>query len=457
MTYKTLPPILFSEDMPTKVIDPKLILFNESLAKELGLELDTWQDEQLLAGNKLPSHFTPIAQAYFGHQFGHLAILGDGRAILLAEVVTPENERFDIQLKGSGPTIYSRRGDGRAALGPMLREYLVSEYMHAVKIPTTRSLAVVTTGETIRREKPLTGAILTRVAASHIRVGTFQFAYHEGVVKELADYTIQRHFPELSDSDSPYLGLLQAVINRQANLIAQWMAIGFIHGVMNTDNMALSGETIDYGPCAFLDVYNSNQVFSSIDHGGRYRYSQQPAIAKWNLARLAETLLELIDLDQEKAIEHVVSVLNTFDDTYQQAWLSLMGKKLGREQTNASDYPMIISFLELLEEEALDYTNTFLHLTFEPDASPFTTEKGLDWHKAWRKKITKDSLSLMRETNPRLIPRNQILDDALTQAEAGNRKPLIDLLQVIQQPFIDPPKEYQEPSKNSSFVTYCGT
>ena len=299
----------FPSTNPTPVRSPKLIILNHQLAASLGLNAEALQSEDgvaMFAGNRIPEGASPLAQAYAGHQFGHFNMLGDGRAVLLGEQITPEGKRVDIQLKGPGRTPYSRGGDGRAALGPMLREYIISEAMHALGIPTTRSLAVVTTGEAVIREDELPGAILTRVAASHLRVGTFQYVAKWGTVEELrilADYTLKRHFPDVEADENPYLSLLQEVIKRQAELIAKWQLVGFIHGVMNTDNMAISGETIDYGPCAFMDVYDPATVFSSIDRQGRYAYGNQPSIAGWNLARFAETLLPLLDDNQEQAVE----------------------------------------------------------------------------------------------------------------------------------------------------------
>ena len=305
-SYARLPKSFFSGTNPTPVRSPKLITLNHQLAASLGLNAEALQSEDgvaVLAGNRIPEGASPLAQAYAGHQFGHFNMLGDGRAVLLGEQITPQGKRVDIQLKGPGRTPYSRGGDGRAALGPMLREYIISEAMHALGIPTTRSLAVVTTGEAVIRETELPGAILTRVAASHLRVGTFQYVAKWGTVEELrilADYTLKRHFPDVEADGNPYLSLLQEVIKRQAELIAKWQLVGFIHGVMNTDNMAISGETIDYGPCAFMDVYDPATVFSSIDRQGRYAYGNQPSIAGWNLARFAETLLPLLDDNQER-------------------------------------------------------------------------------------------------------------------------------------------------------------
>src|SRR5829696_2179685 len=334
-SYTTLPNLFFSSAAPTRVREPRLVAFNRPLAEALGLDadgLDTPEGAAIFAGNALPDGAQPIAQAYAGHQFGHFTALGDGRAILLGEQVTPSGDRFDIQLKGPGQTPYSRRGDGRAALGPMLREYIVSEAMHALGIPTTRSLAVAATGERVYRETVLPGAVLTRVAASHIRVGTMQWAAahrDEEALRALADHTRLRHYPELADAAEPHLALLDAIVERQARLIARWQLVGFIHGVMNTDNMALSGETIDYGPCAFMDAYDPATVFSSIDHVGRYAYGNQPPIAQWNLTRLAEAMLPLFDENVERAVERATASLNRFPVAFEQYWLDGMRAKLG--------------------------------------------------------------------------------------------------------------------------------
>ncbi len=334
-SYTKLPKDFFVEQLPVKVSNPKLLLLNEPLLKSLGLDKEALSREawgNIFSGNELPEKAHPIAEAYAGHQFGHFAILGDGRAVLLGEHVNPDGDHFDIQFKGSGQTPYSRRGDGRAALGPMLREFIISEAMFALKIPTTRSLAVVMTGESVMRDEVLPGAILTRVAKSHIRVGTFQFAStlnDTNKLKALADYTIDRHYPECKAKDNPYLAFLNAVIERQALLLSQWMHVGFIHGVMNTDNMSISGETIDYGPCAFMDRYHPETVFSSIDRHGRYAYANQPPIAQWNLARFAETLIPLIDQNTDKSIELASQSVNDFSDQFQRAWLRGMRQKLG--------------------------------------------------------------------------------------------------------------------------------
>lgn len=368
---------------------------NEPLLESLGLNKEAlnhaaWGD--IFSGNHMPLEAHPIAEAYAGHQFGHFAELGDGRAVLLGEQMTPDGKRFDIQFKGSGPTPYSRRGDGRAALGPMLREYIISEYMHALKIPTTRSLAVVTTGEDVVRNEILPGGILTRVAQSHIRVGTFQYASTLNDVqklKALADYTINRHYVACKESDNPYLAFLNAVIAKQASLIAQWMHIGFIHGVMNTDNMSISGETIDYGPCAFMDHYHPETVFSSIDRQGRYAYVNQPPIAQWNLARFAETLLPLIDQDADKSIELASQAINNFSDQFQMAWLQGMRQKIGLFIEESADIDLINDLLALMQKNKADYTLTFRHLSSDAilkDAI-FKDVSFKAWYKNWLHRV----------------------------------------------------------------------
>ena len=367
-TYADLPQLFHSPAAPAAVREPRLVAFNRPLATALGLEpemLDSPEGAAIFAGNALPEGARPIAQAYAGHQFGNFTVLGDGRAILLGEQITPCGDRVDIQLKGAGQTRFSRRGDGRAALGPMLREYIISEAMHALGIPTTRSLAVVTTGEPVYREAVLEGAVLTRVAASHLRVGTMQWAagHDKDATRALADYTRARHYPELAESPEPYLDLFRAIVARQASLIARWQLVGFIHGVMNTDNMALSGETIDYGPCAFMDAYDPATVFSSIDHGGRYAYGNQPPIAHWNLARLAEAMLPLFDPDVQHALERATDALDRFPDLFKQHWLDGMRAKLGLFTREEDDEALANDLLAWMQQRSADFTNTFRSLT----------------------------------------------------------------------------------------------
>jgi uncharacterized protein YdiU (UPF0061 family) len=364
-SYTQLPQLFYSDVRPTLVADPRLVVFNTPLADWLGLDsetLNTPAGARVFAGNLLPEGARPIAQAYAGHQFGHFTSLGDGRAILLGEQITPSGHRRDIQLKGPGPTPYARRGDGRAALGPMLREYIISEAMHALGIPTTRSLAVVTTGEPVYRETVLEGAVLTRVAASHIRVGTMQWAAaHRDTeaLAALADYTRARHYPELPDAPDSHLALLDAIVDAQARLIARWQLVGFIHGVMNTDNMALSGETIDYGPCAFMDAYDPATVFSSIDHAGRYAYGNQPWIAQWNLTRLAEAMLPLFDPVLDRAIERATASVNRFPALFERYWLDGMRSKLGLFSAEPGDEALIDDLLAWMARQSADFTNVF--------------------------------------------------------------------------------------------------
>ncbi len=472
-TYAELPDSLYSEVAPTPVRAPRLVVLNEALAEELGLDPAALRDEDaaaMFAGNTLPPGARPLAQAYAGHQFGHFVVLGDGRAILLGEQHTPAGGLRDIQLKGSGPTVYSRRGDGRAALGPMLREYLISEAMHALGIPTTRSLAVAATGEGIWREAgELPGAVLTRVAASHLRVGTFVFAAahrDEAALRALVDYTLRRHEPEIAASHPahPALALLEAVVERQAELIARWMSVGFVHGVMNTDNMALSGETIDYGPCAFLDVYDPRTVFSSIDRHGRYAFGQQPAIAGWNLARLAEALLTLIDPDETTAIAKATEVLERFGPRYEQHFLRLHGAKLGLFHPEPADAELVRDLLGWMERTRADFTQTFAGL--DPAAEP--TDPALAaWHQRWRARLARqtetetESAGLRQQSNPVAIPRNHLVEEALTAASGGELGPLQALLRVVTRPFdreVVPPR-FREPASPEAppYVTFCGT
>jgi serine/tyrosine/threonine adenylyltransferase len=462
-TYARLPEAFYSQALPEAARAPRIVLFNQQLAEELGLQLDG-DLAALFAGQAIPEGAEPIAQAYAGHQFGGFNILGDGRAILLGEHLTPHNRRFDIQLKGSGRTTYSRRGDGLAVLGPMLREYVISEAMHALGIPTTRSLAVATTGEQVFRETLRPGAVLTRVAASHIRVGTFQYAAarrEDDKLRLLADYTIARHYPELVDADEKYSAFLCAVIARQAQLIVDWQRVGFIHGVMNTDNMALSGETIDYGPCAFLDTYHPGTVFSSIDTEGRYAFGNQPAMAHWNLTRFAESLLPLLGDDEEAAVATAVAALNTFPEIYEAAWLTMMRQKLGLQSAEDGDEALITELLTWMETTEADYTNTFRTLT-DP------INKDADWHARWQARREQDclsaseSLALMRSVNPDVIPRNHLVEEALAAAESDNDlAPLNALLEVLAQPYTPhpAPSKYHEPAPASGcgYQTFCGT
>jgi len=475
-SYARLPETFYARVRPVPVQAPRVVLLNYALAESLGLDLRALsKDEaaQLFSGNVLPDTAQPVAQAYAGHQFGNFTMLGDGRAILVGEHLTPDGGRVDIQLKGSGRTPFSRRGDGRAALAPMLREYIISEAMHALGIPSTRSLAVVTTGETVMRETPLPGAILTRVAASHIRVGTFEYVVRsEGAegVKILADYTIQRHYPELIEADNPYLALLNSVIARQASLVARWMLTGFIHGVMNTDNMAVSGETIDYGPCAFMDEFDPQTVFSSIDYHGRYSYANQSRIAQWNLARFAETLLPLLRVGQEKALALAEAAIQDFPDIFQRCWMTGMRKKLGLFTEEAEDRLLIEALLTLMHKHQADYTNSFRALSTEhlPEDSLFKDDAFAAWQAQWQARLSRQSgslqasLDLMRANNPAVLPRNHRVEEALAAAsDHGDYAVLERLLAAVSEPYADLPEydAYRMPPSISERVrqTFCGT
>jgi len=472
-TYAELPAVFFSKLSPTPVSQPELVIFNEKLADEIGLDLSGMDGEErtkLLSGNLVPEGIEPLAQAYAGHQFGNFTMLGDGRAIVLGEHLTPSGQRLDLQFKGSGRTPYSRGGDGRAALGPMLREYVVSEAMHALGIPTTRSLAVVTTGEKVYRENELPGAILTRIAGSHVRVGTFEYAsLHEDktVTQALLDYLVDRHFPTIKEKENQPLALLEAVIEQQAGLITHWMRVGFIHGVMNTDNMALSGETIDYGPCAFMDVFAPDTVFSSIDHKGRYAYANQPYIAQWNLARLAESLLPLMHDEREDAIGMAEDSLNAFEQVYKAKWLAMMGSKLGLAEAKKEDESLITDLLDWMHENGADYTNTFRALSQEelPDAELYATENFQAWQTRWQVRLGEEdldsSLALRKSVNPVVIPRNHKVEEALQAGEEGDLEPFRKLLQALENPYEDGDHltPYQSPPKPEEKVlqTFCGT
>jgi serine/tyrosine/threonine adenylyltransferase len=475
-SYARLPELFYTRLNPTPVRAPELILLNEAFASSLGLKAEALNSEEgiaVFAGNQIPEGASPLAQAYAGHQFGYFTMLGDGRAILLGEHVTPAGERVDIQLKGSGRTPYSRSGDGRAALGPMLREYIISEAMHALGIPTTRSLAVVTTGEPVFRETELTGAILTRVAASHLRVGTFQYAASRGTIEELralADYALERHDPELAGEDQRYLRFLRAVIQRQAELIARWQLVGFIHGVMNTDNMAISGETIDYGPCAFMDVYNPATVFSSIDRQGRYAYGNQPPIAAWNLARLAEALLPLLHEDEEQAIQLAEKEIGDFGQQFERHWLAGMRAKLGIFHEEPEDQALAEDLLGLMQQHGADYTNTFRALAVNKleDSALFSTREFAQWKERWESRLARQpegmdaSRQLMRSSSPAVIPRNHRVEEALEAAvERGDLSVLKQLLDVLSKPYDDSTQHNDyctlPAASDRPYRTFCGT
>ena len=471
--------------VPSKAAEaphPRLLKLNRRLAVELGLNPDALSSDHgaaVFAGNDTPEGASPLAQVYAGHQFGgFVPQLGDGRALLLGEVIDRSGRRRDIQLKGSGRTPFSRGGDGKATIGPVLREYLISEAMHALGVPTTRSLASVATGERIYREEPLPGAVLTRVAASHLRVGTFEFFAARGEVekvKQLADYSIARHYPELRDSDSPYLGFLAAVSDAQAALIARWMQVGFVHGVMNTDNMTISGETIDYGPCAFIDAYEPDAVFSSIDTHGRYAYGKQPLIARWNLGRLAETLLPLIDVDSNRAVQLAGDVVNAFVDHYEAHWLDGMRVKLGLRSAEDGDFDLANGFLAALEGQNGDYTLALRRLSDAARGDDDALRVLLDdpsaynaWADHWRARLGRESVSVearaqaMNRVNPIYIPRNHKVEEALTAAvESQTLEPFETLLEVLESPFDEKQglEAYASPAPASfgRYRTFCGT
>lgn len=476
-SYTRLPPGLFTRSTPVPVQRPGLAFLNAPLATALGLDaagLAGPDGAAIFAGNAIPPGADPIAQAYAGHQYGHFTNLGDGRAILLGEQIAPDGSRHDIQLKGSGRTRYSRGGDGRAALGPMLREVLISEAMHALGIPTTRSLAVASTGEAVLREEALPGAVLVRVAESHIRVGTFQYAAAVGdptLSSTLLAHTIRRHDPHLADAEEPALAFLEAVIDRQAALIARWLQVGFVHGVMNTDNMAVSGETIDYGPCAFLDAYDPTTVFSSIDRQGRYAWANQPGIAHWNLARLAESLLPTIPGDAEAALNRISTVLATFPARFAEHALAGWRAKLGLLTEEDGDQALATALLAAMEGIGADFTATFSSLAAAAEAPvatpPFGAGPLADWRTAWRARLDRqpqpvaDAAALLRRTNPLVIPRNHRVEEALAAAVAGEMAPFEKLLDAVTHPFDDTAanRPYRDgpPSGSSPYKTFCGT
>jgi uncharacterized protein YdiU (UPF0061 family) len=484
-TYARLPERFFELVRPTPVAAPTLLYWNEQLSQSLGLERRPAADVELAAifcGNQIPEGAEPLAQAYAGHQFGHFVPqLGDGRAILFGEVLAPTGRRYDVQLKGAGPTRFSRRGDGRAALGPMMRECLLGEAMHALGIPTTRALALVATGEAVQRETPIPGAVLTRVAASHVRVGTFQYFATRGdneALRLLVDFTLERHFPEARGATVPALALLEQAIRTQASLISQWLQVGFIHGVMNTDNMALSGETIDYGPCAFLDVFDSNAVFSSIDRQGRYAYRQQPQIGLWNLGRLAECLLPIIDPKPERALELAQAQLDIYAPLFEALHLQALGRKLGLQSLETGDTPLIEAWLALMARARADFTLAFDALA---DATEIVNDAPLralmpnegaaldDWLDTWRGRLASQALPAnevrkqLRSTNPQVIPRNHQVERAIRAAEdQSDLAPFHELLRVVRSPYsLARPEDtsYREAPAPGEEVTatFCGT
>ncbi len=474
-TYSKLPDPFISNTSPIPVKSPELIILNDNLSKQLGLNFSLINKKELsnlFSGNTLPEGSKSIAQAYAGHQFGHFTMLGDGRAVLMGEHISKNNERFDIQFKGSGQTPFSRNGDGRAALGPMLREYIISEAMHSLNIPTTRSLAVVKTGEDVVRESILQGAILTRVASSHLRVGTFQYVAmrkNESELKTLVDYTIERHYPNIKKSKNKAVDLLKVLIELQIDLVVNWMRVGFIHGVMNTDNMSISGETIDYGPCAFMDTYDPKTVFSSIDEFGRYAYFNQPSITKWNLARFAECLIPLIDTNKEKAIEVATELINSFDKSYETKWINMMRDKLGLFGQDQKDQVLILDLLTWMHKNKADYTNTFCFLMDENFQynKIYNDENFLTWKERWKERLKLNNntpekyLSLMKSVNPLVIPRNHKVEEVLESANNNDLSPLKKLINVLEKPY-EKTKEnidYQSPApvSDKKYKTFCGT
>ncbi len=463
-SYARLPEHLFTRQTARPVAVPKLLAVNYALATQMGLDADWLRSDEglaMLAGNAVPEGAEPLAQAYAGHQFGNWnPQLGDGRALLLGEVIGPDKTTYDIQLKGSGPTPYSRMGDGRAWLGPVMREYLISEAMHALGVPTTRALAAVTTGETVVREAPLPGAILTRVASSHLRVGTFQFfaaRQDEEATAALCDYAIQRHYP---DAEGP-LGLLNAVIDAQAQLIAKWMGLGFIHGVMNTDNMTISGETIDYGPCAFMETHHPETVYSSIDQYGRYAYANQPEIAVWNIAQLATALLPLIDTDRDTGIEIATKAVHRFPDVYAAAYTEVFAAKLALAPDHPEAQNLIDAFLALITNQA-DFTLAFRGLATGDTRALFADPKGFDaWSTKWEAARLPDWQTLLPAANPAFIPRNHRIEEAIQAGVKGDFGPFHRLHEVLKTPFQDQPEhaELQHPADQNNAVrqTFCGT
>ena len=483
-SYARLPDRFFARLHPTPVATPSLVRLNEKLARHLGLDpgkLATPEGVEILAGNRIPTRGDPLAMAYAGHQFGtFVPQLGDGRAILLGEVIDRDGVRRDIQLKGSGRTPFSRQGDGRAALGPVLREYIISEAMAALGIPTTRALAVVTTGETVWRETPLPGAVLTRVASSHVRVGTFQFFAARGdvdAVQRLADHVIARHYPEAVDAANPYRSLLDLVISRQAELVAKWLLIGFIHGVMNTDNMSIAGETIDYGPCAFMDAYHAGTVYSSIDSLGRYAYGNQPAIARWNLARFAETLLPLFAKDKDAAVKAAQETIEAFAPRFETVYAAGLSRKLGVLQPRPDDLSLAQDLLDCMARNGTDFTLTFRRLCdaavgcHRDDVvrSLFANPSAFDdWATRWRHRLAEEGgeanerRAAMRAANPAFIPRNHLVEEAISAAvNDGDFLPFEDLLTVLSMPYEDQPvfSRYADPPRPDQVVhqTFCGT
>jgi serine/tyrosine/threonine adenylyltransferase len=474
-TYSKLSSDFYIKQKPIPVKSPNIIILNKNLSKSLNLDFTNISEghlSQIFSGNLLPTGSESISQAYAGHQFGHFTMLGDGRAVLMGEHLSKNGDRHDIQFKGSGKTPFSRSGDGRAALGPMLREYIISEAMYGLGVATTRSLAVVKTGENVIRETHLPGAILTRIASSHVRVGTFQYiaaTQKEQNLKILFDYIINRHYPTIKNSKNQALDLLKTIMNVQINLVIDWMRIGFIHGVMNTDNVSICGETIDYGPCAFMDAYNPDTVFSSIDQQARYSFSNQPKIIKWNLARFAECIITLIDDNKDKAIEIATEAINTFERIYEEKWLNMMRDKLGLFGKDTNDQILIMELLAWMHKNKVDYTNTFCFLMNEKfsDNEIYKDEDFLIWKEKWEDRLKLNNnnqekyLKLMHSVNPIIIPRNHKVEEALTAANNGDLEVMNKLLAILKKPYENQNSiiDFQSPAPSSdkAYQTFCGT
>lgn len=475
-SYLSLPDVFYQLVKPETPSAPQLLLYNDELGKEIGLPYkEAYSDEikKILSGQSLPSSLKTFAQAYAGHQFGHFNMLGDGRAIMIGEHLTPDQKRIDLQLKGAGRTTYSRRGDGKATLSAMLREYLISEAMYHLNIPTSRSLAVVLTGETVMRQRPERGAVLTRIASSHIRVGTFEFAYQQQDLKnlkQLADYTITRHFPSLKATENPYLSLIKAVINLQIDLVTNWMRVGFIHGVLNTDNISIAGETIDYGPCAFMNRYDPKTVFSSIDTQGRYAFGNQAKIMHWNLTCFAGAMLPLVHENEKIAIDQVQQLLNTFPEKLDATWSTMMASKLGFTHANQTTDKLAKDLLKWMLDHQADYTNTFLDLQSSsfPKGKQYDNDAFKNIHASWLASLEKENSSLevaqhnMKKINPSFIPRNHLVEKALSHAsEELNFDLFNELIAAYKAPY-----DYDEKfihltvppaDDDKGYQTFCGT
>jgi uncharacterized protein YdiU (UPF0061 family) len=473
-SYQTLPANLYSTQPPTAVSQPEMVCFNEPLAAQLGLgflDAEEKRTAELFSGNALPEGAKPIAQAYAGHQFGYFTMLGDGRAVLLGEQITPDGKRFDIQLKGAGQTPYSRRGDGRATLSSVLREYLMSEAMYHLGIPTSRSLAVVKTGERVYRQPIQEGGILTRVASSHIRVGTFEYVRQWGTpdaLQQLLEYVIERHYPELAGKPDPALELLKAVMQKQVELVVKWASVGFIHGVMNTDNVSIAGETIDYGPCAFMNTYDPKTVFSSIDRDGRYAFGNQPRIAHWNLGVFAGALLPLIAEEEAAAITLAKGALDNFPALFARQWYQTMGRKLGISQMKEADKTLVDDLLDLMKKHQADFTNLFLALTYRqtPESPIFQANDFQQWLQKWEQRIAQEGgwqqvQALMKSQNPAFIARNHLVEEALDAATMGNMEPFEELLKELSNPYRDHGDKLSFQTVPAGFdrqyQTFCGT